>query len=317
MNSRPKKDQGSIAILTALSLTVILGFCALATDMALLYAKKSHLQNSVDAVALAAVQELSKDGGQASAHLQAIEYASNNNIALSSLQISNSEVSVHSQKEVPTLLAKVLGITSETVSADATARLFSPQSVVGAVPLSIKMQNFVFGQQYQLKSAPSDGESGWYGPIRLDGQGANVYQDELTNGCNKPLEVGQIVEVEHGNMSGPTQKGLEDRLALDTRVPTNTFESHDNDAPEIVYIPVVEVISLLENSIHEVKILGFAAFFVEDVTGTGNDSIITGRFLKTIVSHGSESSSLNDLINAEQSGSLKNYGLLTPKLIID
>lgn len=305
-----KKDSGSIAILTVLVLTALLGFGSLATDMALLYAEKSNLQNAVDAAALAGSQELPNN--PQAAITKASEYASANNTVLDSVVITadNRQINVFAEKDVPLYLARVLGVESKIVGASARAGIFTPSSLQGVVPLGIKSQEFVYGQEYTLKSSPEN-ESGWFGPLRIDGQGSPVYESSLAYGSNSYVSLGDIIEVEPGNMSGPTQGGLETRLSSDTRIPRNTFEDHDRDAPQIMYIPVVEVVSHSGNSVHEVEVVGFAAFFVEDYTGSGNDSFIRGRFLQTVVSSGRDNSSLDNI------GETTGFGLSVTKLMMD
>lgn len=304
------KDRGSIAVLTILVLTALLGFGSLCTDVAILYAEKSNLQNAVDAAALAGSQELPNN--PQSAITKASEYATANNTILTSVIISadNKEINVTAQKDVSLYLARVLGIESKIVGASARAAIFSPNSLKGVVPLCITNQNFSFGEEYNLKSAPEN-DSGWFGPLRIDGQGSPVYESALAYGSNTSVAIGDIIEVESGNMSGPTQSGLATRLNSDTRIPRNTFEDHDRDAPQIMYIPVVEVVSHSGNSIHEVEVVGFAAFFVEDYTGSGNDSFIRGRFLQTLVSSGREDSSLGSI------GETNDFGLSVTKLMMD
>lgn len=309
-NQGQNKDRGSIAILTVLVLTVLLGFGSLATDMAVLYAEKSNLQNAVDASALAGSQELPHNPQAAIS--KASEYALANDTVLSSVVISadNKEIKVTAEKNVPLYLARILGIESKNVGASARAAILSPNSLVGVVPLSITNQDFSFGEEYTLKSAPEN-DSGWFGPLRIDGQGSPVYENALAYGSSTPVSIGDIIAVEPGNMSGPTQSGLASRLNSDTRVPQNTFEDHDRDAPQIMYIPVVEVISHSGSSVHEVEVIGFAAFFVEDYSGSGNESFIKGRFLQTLVSSGKENSSLNNTAETND------FGLSVSKLIMD
>ena len=309
-NQEQKKDSGSIAVLTVLVLTVLLGFGSLATDMAVLYAEKSNLQNAVDAAALAGSQELPNN--PQAAITKASEYASANNTALESVVIiaDNREIKVTAEKDVPLYLARILGIDSKIVGASARAGIFTPSSLQGVVPLGIKSEEFVYGQEYTLKSSPEN-ESGWFGPLRIDGQGSPVYESALAYGSNASVSLGDIIEVEPGNMSGPTQSGLEARLSSDIRIPRNTFEDHDRDAPQIMYIPVVEVVSRSGQSVHEVKVVGFAAFFVEDYTGSGNDSFIRGRFLQTLASSGRDNSS------SGSTGETTDFGLSVTKLMID
>lgn len=310
---KKKSDQGSILILTIIVLTSLLGVGALSTDFAVVYAEKSKLQNAVDASALAGAQEL--PASPQSAYLKAVEYASANDTTLSSVDITqaNKEINVRATKEVPLFLARIMGIRSTTINAQARAAVLSARSVMGAAPLSVTMQDFIFGQEYTLKNAPPEGDSGWYGPVRLDGSGASTYEEALTYGNTTPLSVGQVLEVEHGNMSGPTKRGLANRLALDTRVPPNTFDNHDSNAPQIVYIPIVEILSMNSSSVQQVKILGFAAFFIENVTHSGNDCFITGRYLQTVVSLGRETSP----VLPTEDDPINDYGLYTVKLLMN
>lgn len=317
---KKNNDAGNIALLSALILTALLGFSAIATDMALLYAEKSNLQNAVDASALAGAQELPYHPEEAV--FTAMQYGNENGITLSTAEVrtNNKEIYISTEKNVSLHLARILGIDSQLVTASARAAVLPAHTLVGAVPLSITMQDFNYGEEYTLKSAPPAGESGWYGALRLNGQGANDYEEALAEGSDVPLSIGQILEVEHGNMSGPTTNGLQTRLDSDTRIPRNTFEDHHRDAPQIVYVPVVEEVSRSGQGINSVKIVGFAAFFVENVTGSGNNCFISGRFLKTIVTTGRERSSLSDLISSEDdvlTGDSTDFGLLTPKLLMN
>ena len=59
-----RQQQGAVAILIALSMTVMIGFVGLALDLGKLYVVKSELQNSADACALAAAQALTGTTGQ-------------------------------------------------------------------------------------------------------------------------------------------------------------------------------------------------------------------------------------------------------------
>lgn len=305
-------NRGSIIIIAVIFMTVLLGIGAIATDMAVLYAEKSRLQNAVDAAVLAGAQEL--PARPDSAYLAASEYSELNNTDLSFLEIStsNTEIKAAAEKEVPLYLARVFNIQSSNITAEARAAVSSVSSVTGAAPLSITMQNFVYGEEYTLKNGGGDGDHGWYGPVRLDGSGANLYRDALANGSTNPMSVGQILEIESGNMSGPTQQGLRTRLDSDTRVPPNTFEDYDRNAPQIVYIPIVETVSWQNDSIHSVKILGFAAFFIENIAGSGNDCFITGRFIQTLVSLGREASPLDP-----ESQPSNDYGLYSVKLLMN
>lgn len=317
--NRNPVDGGSITLLVALGLTVLLGSCALVTDIGMLYAQKAKLQNTVDAAALAGVQELPGDPSKAAQVAQA--YASQNGIdtIMSIIEANNLKVVVSAQKTVPTYFAKIWGINSEQLSATAGAMMIPPASMSGAVPLSVQDQPLIFGQQYTLKAGAGDGTEGWYGALQLSVPGAKAYQTDLTYGYTGSISIGQVLTVEHGNISGPTETAIEDRLAMDTRVPKNTYYDYDRNAPEILYIPIVKIVSYESSAIHEVQITGFAAFFIESVAGNGTESIITGRFIKTLVPGNKTEWNLTDLLKEENnmySGiSAEDFGLYTPKLV--
>lgn len=315
-------DRGSVAILVALGLTTLLGFGALVTDIGLFYAQKASLQNAVDAAALAGVQELPGDPNRASQIAQ--DYATRNNAPNISVQfeVNNAKIIVTTQKTVPTYLAKIWGINSEQLSATARAIMLPPTSISGAVPLSIQEQNFEYGALYTLKSGSNDDtgqNSGWFGALELSGNGARSYETDLADGYQGTLSIGQIIDVKHGNMSGPTEQGVEERLAQDTRVPRNTFNDYDRNAPEIMYVPIVKIVDSNGNSVHQVQIVGFAAFFLEGVAGNGNDSIITGRFIRTLIPDGKTGGTLSDLLKQEDDlqndESIIDFGLYAPKLV--
>jgi len=336
-----KKEGGSVVVLVTLALTALLGFCAIVTDVGLLYAKKAHLQNSVDAAALAGVQEL--PNGVSQAEQKARDYASRNGVSDVNVtfEASNAKIIVEATQRVPTYFALIWGITEEQISVSARAMIVPPEGVFGAVPLSVQKQDLVYGQKYILKygGRPEDADSdlyldddknnkvkidgeesgtfGWYGALELTGTGAKTYEEDLANGYQGTLRVGQILNVKHGNMSGPTLEGITTRLNRDT-IPKNTIENYESDAPQIIYIPIVKIISEIGQSVQEVQIIGFAAFFLEGVAGNGNDSEVTGWFIKGIVSN-QISAKLPDLSNTEQdmlNGETSNdYSLYTAKLV--
>lgn len=310
-----QKERGSVVVLVTLALTTLLGFCALVTDVALMYAEKAHLQNSVDAAALAGVQELPNDPSLA--EQTARNYAAQNGVPAVTVTFaaSNAKIIVQATKQVPTYFARIWGITEEQISVSAKAMMVPPTEMYGAVPLSVlDEKKLIYGEPYVLKEGGGCGNTGWYGALALSGNGASSYEEDLANGYQGTLRVGQIVDVKNGNMSGPTAQGIAARLAQDTRVPRNTFADHDRNAPEIMYIPIVTPYGH-----NEMKIVGFAAFFLDGVPGNGNNSIITGRFLQKLASNGHNNASLSNLLQTEfdmeHGGASTDFGLYTPKLV--
>lgn len=312
-----KRERGSIAVLLALAFTAFAGFAALVTDVGILYAKHTHLQNAVDAAALAGVQELPGDPAQAERIAE--EYAEKNGVPTIDVSFSANytEISVRAQENVPAYLAVIWGVKSTSIAAEAKAMMVPPSALKGVVPLSIEDQPLEYGVEYQLKEGGGEGDHGWYGPLQLSGPGAERYETDLKYGYQGVISVGQVLEVEHGNISGKTARAISYRMSEDEREPKNTFEDYSPDAPEIVYVPVVKILSHQGNSVHEVEVVGFAAFFLEGVEGMGHESVIKGRFIKTIVTQGRASGSVSSLKEAEEKALTEDtgYGLYAPKLI--
>lgn len=312
-----ENNRGSVAVLIAMAFTVLVGFAALVTDYGILYAKHAHLQNAMDAAALAGVKELPQNPGGAQAIAE--DYAAKNNVSSIdvSFAASNAEIIVSAHEIVPTYLATIWGISTQHLGATAKALLVPPRSLSHIAPLSIEEQALSYGTVYQLKVGAGSGTSGMYLPLQLSGTGAQNYQDDLEFGYSGVIGIGQILDVQHGNISGNTADAVNYRLSQDTRIPPNTFDNYDPNAPEIIYIPVIRVITYSNNSIQQVEVVGFAAFFLEGVQGMGNDSIVTGRFIQTTVSNSQTSGSVLSLAQEEQNvlQGDAGFGLSIPKLL--
>ena len=119
-------DKGQALVLVAITLTVLLGFAALAIDYGYLSHQKRKLQNAADAAALAGVQELSENKND-TVHEMAKEYAIENvselidGEVISLVQNDNKEVKVTVSNNYDTFFGKVLGINNKVITASAIA----------------------------------------------------------------------------------------------------------------------------------------------------------------------------------------------------
>jgi Flp pilus assembly protein TadG len=280
------KEQGSVIILVALGLVVLLGCAALVVDIGLLYTSRSRLVNTADAAALAGAQELPMNPQLAMD--VAREYVLANGISGDELVIEvgadNQSITVKPRQNVHFLFARVLGFTDQEVNASATAFTGSLTGAIGVVPFSIEEQELVKGAEYLLKQgagtavADADGKMhGWYSALAFGDGGADQYREHIKNGCQTILRVGDRIPIETGNMSGPTSQGVEYRIAQCKKGCTHS--NFDLECPRIMIVPMIKVVSPAE-----VEITGFAAFFLEGVGGSGNENYVVGRFVKMVVS---------------------------------
>jgi Flp pilus assembly protein TadG len=301
-----KDEKGSALIITALCMTVILGFCALVVDIGLTAEEKGRLGNAVDAAALAGAQELINNPENAGEVARL--YLEKNNIDPLDYNVevfdSNTKIKVTAKMEVNYFFADILGFDKTDVNSAAVAEC-APLSGVysGTRPFAIERQELDFGQTYTLKEGGGGGSDGNYGALALGGNGAANYQVNIVSGYAGYLNVGDNVYTEPGNMSGPTLQGITTLISQCTHLPQCTYESYNPDCSRLITVVMID--SLDVSGSKPVSIVGFAKFFLEGVSGSGNDSIVTGRFEKM----------LSDGIMSNTQTPLSDFGLMGIRLI--
>jgi len=304
-----KSNRGSAMVLFAAALTVLLGAASISVDVGLLAAEKVSLANAADAAALAGAQQLiiSSDEALNTARQYLQKNGKDPGNALIQISEDKRTITVKASKKVDLIFASVLGFKEAEVTAFSEARIMPVTSVPsGLRPFAVEDQVLNFGQQYTLKYGAGGGSGGNFGALALGGSGASRYKNNIINGytgnikIGDSVKVGDWVETEPGNMSGPTEEGIEELISRCTHSPRCTFDSYDPDCPRIITVVIADSLDVKGRS--EIRVEGFASFFLEGVAGHGNESIVTGRFIRT-VSQGEVSESQAD------------YGLYGVKLV--
>lgn len=322
---RLRSEKGAVEIVAAVSLVALLGFSAFAVDMGASYAKASKLQNALDSATLAAVKELPapSTGSTAwnSASSQAVKFAQLNGTEITASDIAplygsgSSSSNISGIEITKTIIvdyyfAKVLGINSGSITRTASAAIAPVGALSSAVPLCVTssaLRNAIANgatSNILIKCSPDTGvisidtlsSSGWFGALRFDGSGAADYTYNIACGYSGKIQVGQVLDMESGNMSGPTLSGFSTRYNQCND--GCTAENHKADCPKVVFIPVVDVLSN-----KQVRINGFAAFFLISCGGSGGNSYITASYLENVIIRGS---------SAAASG--EDFGVYTLKL---
>lgn len=299
-------ERGQVLILVAFALVALLGMLALVADVGLLYLGRARSMNAAEAAALAGVQHLPSDPVQA--RTVALDYVGRNGLDAANAEVeiteNNTRLDVKVHQTIPLFFARVLGFESAPVGGEAAVAVSALRKLQGAVPLGVEKQSFIYGATYYLKNAAGYAGSykGNFGCLALGGRGGRNYEENLAHGYDGTLELGQVVETEPGNKSGPTSQGVNARLEAD---PTGTYEDHRPDSPRILKVPVVEWADDLHGR-STATIVGFAAFWLEGVGGSGNQNYITGRFMQLLTSDG-EGGTGDD--------TSYNYGLYTYRII--
>jgi len=269
-------NRGSVSVLLALALSALLASSALVIDVGRVYAKRQELSNIADAAALAGAQFLPENPELATD--TAIDYAMRNGIPSQRVQVLLSDdherIQVLVNGVASMTLARVFGRTEEEVYGSSTAEVALPTAIRGLVPLGVEASDFVYGVTYILKCTPDEGGSkkGNFQALALGFPGAKQYKTNLMYGYAEAISLGQQIDTETGNISGPTVEALNWRISQD---PFATFDTVRSRSPRILLVPMVDSFDV--NGKKTVRIVGFAAFFVEEVSESG---AVKGRFMR-------------------------------------
>ena len=297
-------EKGAVAIIIAVGLVALMMAVALTVDVGSLFEERRLLQTVADSAALAGAQELPENPDEAIQ--KAIDYANNNygenvdsiDVEISSTLATNDTITVTVlNPDAPLYFARVTEKDSTPVGASAKAIIASPEVVSDIVPWGIPEDELDYGDEVVLKygSGP-DGHSysGNFQALGIDKPGGNEYRENIEEGAETDLRIGDMIDTQTGNLVGPTRQGAESRIY---NYPNTLFDDFDDLAgsyaggnclldpdSQFIIIPVIE--SLVDAHGHsEVEILNFACFIIngiEDMDGDtefGNGVAIVGRFL--------------------------------------
>lgn len=138
------EEQGSIIVITAMSMAFLLGVTALVVDVGYLYNQRRHLQNTADAAALAGARELI-DGSRANVGNKVSEYVIANGVGANEIEfVGNNafEVTVRLRGTRELLFAKVMGFQTADVAVSATASVGRVVSGRGVIPIGISQGRY-------------------------------------------------------------------------------------------------------------------------------------------------------------------------------
>lgn len=278
LRAAKSEEHGSVMVLIAVAMTALLAIGAISVDAGKLYVERQHLANVADAAALAGAQFLPDNTNLAIE--TALEYVELNGVpreqaTAAIADASNQKIRVTIEQNVPLTFARVIQIDEKSVMAGANAIRGPIGRVRGVIPIGVDLADGIqFGETVMLKEGGGYGSHGNFGGLALGGRGACVYRENLREGYDDWLEVGQVIDSEPGNMAGPTRQGLQDRIDAD---PYATVSNCSPDSPRLLLLPIVDFTGAHGRS--EVTIEGFACFFLDDITCNGD---VTGQFVRTV-----------------------------------
>lgn len=286
-------EKGNVIIIVALLMMVLMGITALVIDVGYLYQTRRQMVTAADAGALAGVVELIESEDLNEAEVVARNYAIKNESedGQTTVNVLNSyTVEVYTGKNVGYIFARILGFENQDVPAYAKA-VYAPIIKGKIVPFTLHIDEFKKNEPVTIKfSHHYDGDigPGNYHALALGSPGANTYRDNIKYTYDEEIEIGDWLDTEGGNMSGPTRQGIQyrfDQCSQNCNEGENDGMCIDHDCPRKVLIPVYDELKLKPNKEEpkpgntEVQVAGFAKVFLLEVPGTGNESIIEAKFI--------------------------------------
>ncbi|HEU5432818.1 MAG TPA: Tad domain-containing protein [Thermomicrobiales bacterium] len=229
------------ALWLAISLTVLIAFTGVATDSGLVWITRSVLQNSVDAGALAAAQDLAPlaaGGGQTTATNTACVYATQRNAVpgmtgsgcsgkADVVFLNNgSTIKVTSSRTVQPIFGAVVGWNPVQVSASASARVGSVKQSSCYFPLfqTKTMMASVWNNGTGTITMPpvptklKPNASGAVLAIQVNGSSSSSdWRDTVSSpdGCSHEIgAVGSTIPTNPGTFAGPLNTAMVNRQAL-------------------------------------------------------------------------------------------------------
>ncbi|MBM7660298.1 hypothetical protein JOC85_001065 [Bacillus mesophilus] len=272
-------ENGNAIVLVTIALLVLLTMTGLVIDGGKLFVTKTHLQKTANASVLSGAQKLLEDEETVTHVVHDVLQFHNEEASLQNLSIeSNRLVRVELHKEMPLSFSTLFGMESSAVHASAAAEIGAMGEAQGAVPIGIDERfQLEFFKEYELKTDAHGNDTGWFGILALGGPGADTYYDNFMNGYDQEIKVGDIIETQTGNVAGKTRSAIKARI---DNCPYTFEEAIDKKCSRVILIPVYQPTSIQSNQIQEVKIRGFAYFYLTK-PASGNDTSVHGMFIKT------------------------------------
>jgi hypothetical protein len=301
-----KDERGNILVFATLAMVSMIGFAALSIDVGTMLSARNQLQAAADAGALSGATGLLSS--QAEATTRAITTVSRNNCMRQPVVITTADVTfpqpnriqVQTHQVVTLNFAGVLGIPSTNVTAVAVAEVGVVNYAKGVKPWAIPDKDYTYGDPVTLKSGVLGAEGtnpGYFYPVDfppLDigtpDTGAQEYWDNIIGGSDCFVGPPQELQVEPGNMIGPTNQGVNELISQDPNATWNPsiegefgFGDIENSnypgtsSPRVVIVPMYDPNFVPDSGRNTVTIKRLGVFFVTGFSGRD----LTGVFIKT------------------------------------
>jgi len=287
-------ERGQVLVFQSVAMVGILGMAGFAVDVSGAYYTSRKAQAAADAAALAAAEYLPESTSQATAASNSVsaQNLSDGTVtaAYSTTYVANDTVTATAKAASNSVFSKVVNVSVFNATATATATVGSYGGWANNIaPWAIPQQNLVWGQSVQFKTDKSG--QGNFGATQLPvqeqscdlGTGGNDYRYLINNTEHSCLvQVGDKLQSKTGDLSGPTNQGLSQRVVNGLNViqnfdpytilkqqPDGTYVLTTYNHPNVIVIPVVDQVN---NGSKPYTVVGFAWFIITNCGDPANPS---------------------------------------------
>lgn len=294
-------ERGNSLIIFAISLPIFIAVAAVSIDGGMMLFSKVELRNAVDAAALAGSSGLLID--LATARSRAVVVGSANSVLSSPVAIAQedvtfptaSQIRIDGSHTVQLFFAPVVGLEETVIRVTTIAQLSSITGSDGVASWAMPASQLSYGAQVTLSVGELGASPGGlttlyavcYPPVNrgTPQSGASAYEQNLINGSEMVVYVGDELLVQPGNMTGPTIQAIDAIINSDpdaywdgTVVAGSDFPGFSS--PRILKIAFFDPADPPGMGRDTVFVTGLGAFFLEGRQGQD----VVGRFIKILTS---------------------------------
>lgn len=261
-------EKGGALVLIAVLTTGLLVMTGVAADVGMMLYRRTDMQATTDAAALAGA--LALDYGETAALDDAKLYAQKNGYPLLAGEATAqgwSRVKVSMRRSTSLLLAPFLQLANVDIGASSVAEF----KVVhrGVRPLGVPDQVFQTHQNYIVKLGGGSGGGGNFQALALKGRGASTFEQNFKYGSDQAIANPSMITTETGNMAGPADNAASYLMNKPPLAPSydEVLRQAASDPDAITQYPRVITVCIVKdfnvNGRSEVEVIGFARFYLD------------------------------------------------------
>ncbi len=303
-----RNRNGSTSVIFVCSTVIIILLSAIVTDIGYIAIERYKLDRVVDRIAQMGATALIADKSECIKVINENAAKSISNITKLDINVSdnNREMSINIERKLDYIFLKFIGFNDKKINSRVTAKVSNVTSYKGIRPFAIPKTEIKYGKEYCLSTAGDKAfqKTEYSNYLRLIpvNIGSGNFATGILYGFNKAVNTGErIYELSQSDFKDGNES-INKLIEKCKRQPPCTYDNYDNACSRIIILPVVDIGG--KSSENSMIVMGFTAFFIEDVSMSEEKDKgieIKGRFIKYTV-------------NSITSDGIADFGLLGVRL---